>query len=159
MGRWGGLGGSVGRWMGGAERGSVDGSVGGSVGGCGREGGRACECVCTLFMRGLRLLSWRQVKHRLGYDDALDAFGVHGVGGLVGGVLTGCLCVCVRVCVSMCVCLYVRACARACVRRPVDGVLTGRRRRPAGPGRARIPEVLPADLPSCCFYAGWSSAP
>ena len=113
----------------------------------------------TLFMRGLRPLSWRQVKHRLGYDDALDAFGVHGVGGLVGGVLTGCLCVCVRVCVSMCVCWSVRACARACVRRPVDGVLTGRRRRPAGPGRARIPEVLPADLPSCCFYAGWSSAP
>src|SRR5512138_3416720 len=29
------------------------------------------------------------VKRRLGYDDSLDAFGVHGVGGLVGSVLTG----------------------------------------------------------------------
>jgi len=28
-------------------------------------------------------------KERLGYDDALDAFGVHGVGGAVGAVLTG----------------------------------------------------------------------
>ena len=109
----------------------------------------------TLFMRGLRPLSWRQVKHRLGYDDALDAFGVHGVGGLVGGVLTGC----VRVRADMCVCVCVCVRAHARVRRPVGGVLTGRRRRPAGPGRARIPEVLPADLPSCCFYAGWSSAP
>ena len=25
----------------------------------------------------------------LGYDDSLDAFGVHGVGGLVGALLTG----------------------------------------------------------------------
>jgi Amt family ammonium transporter len=33
------------------------------------------------------------VKHKLGYDDALDAFGVHGVGGIVGGVLTGIFCV------------------------------------------------------------------
>ena len=30
-----------------------------------------------------------QFKHSLGYDDALDAFGVHGVGGLCGGLLTG----------------------------------------------------------------------
>ncbi|MCS7313992.1 MAG: ammonium transporter [Bryobacterales bacterium] len=29
------------------------------------------------------------VKHRLGYDDSLDAFGVHGVGGTVGAILTG----------------------------------------------------------------------
>jgi Amt family ammonium transporter len=28
-------------------------------------------------------------KERLGYDDALDAFGVHGVGGLLGALLTG----------------------------------------------------------------------
>jgi ammonium transporter, Amt family len=28
-------------------------------------------------------------KARLGYDDSLDAFGVHGVGGLVGALLTG----------------------------------------------------------------------
>ncbi len=29
------------------------------------------------------------VKPRLGYDDTLDAFGIHGVGGLLGAVLTG----------------------------------------------------------------------
>jgi len=29
------------------------------------------------------------VKGRLGYDDALDAFGVHGAGGTIGAVLTG----------------------------------------------------------------------
>jgi Amt family ammonium transporter len=29
------------------------------------------------------------LKHKLGYDDALDAFGVHGVGGILGAVLTG----------------------------------------------------------------------
>src|SRR5512138_2171935 len=29
------------------------------------------------------------MKRRFGYDDSLDAFGVHGVGGLVGSLLTG----------------------------------------------------------------------
>jgi Amt family ammonium transporter len=29
------------------------------------------------------------LKHTLGYDDALDAFGIHGVGGIVGALLTG----------------------------------------------------------------------
>ena len=29
------------------------------------------------------------LKYRLGYDDALDVFGIHGVGGLLGAVLTG----------------------------------------------------------------------
>jgi len=29
------------------------------------------------------------LKRRMGYDDSLDAFGVHGVGGLVGSILTG----------------------------------------------------------------------
>ncbi len=29
------------------------------------------------------------VKARLGYDDSLDAFGVHGIGGLMGCLLTG----------------------------------------------------------------------
>ena len=28
-------------------------------------------------------------KQKLGYDDSLDAFGVHGVGGTLGAVLTG----------------------------------------------------------------------
>jgi len=29
------------------------------------------------------------IKPKLGYDDSLDAFGVHGVGGIVGAILTG----------------------------------------------------------------------
>lgn len=29
------------------------------------------------------------LKHKLGYDDSLDAFGVHGLGGIVGALLTG----------------------------------------------------------------------
>jgi len=29
------------------------------------------------------------VKPRLGYDDALDAFGVHGIGGIWGALATG----------------------------------------------------------------------
>jgi len=34
-------------------------------------------------------LSAAQLKKIFGYDDALDAFGVHGVGGIVGALLTG----------------------------------------------------------------------
>jgi Amt family ammonium transporter len=30
-----------------------------------------------------------KIKRALGYDDSLDAFGVHGVGGIVGAILTG----------------------------------------------------------------------
>jgi ammonium transporter, Amt family len=29
------------------------------------------------------------LKHALGYDDSLDAFGVHGIGGIIGALLTG----------------------------------------------------------------------
>jgi Amt family ammonium transporter len=29
------------------------------------------------------------LKRRLGYDDSLDAFGVHGIGGIIGAILTG----------------------------------------------------------------------
>ena len=29
------------------------------------------------------------LKHMLGYDDSLDAFGVHGIGGMIGALLTG----------------------------------------------------------------------
>jgi len=46
--------------------------------------GAAASCVCYLAVRA---------KHRFGYDDTLDAFGVHGVGGLLGGLLTGVFCV------------------------------------------------------------------
>lgn len=30
-----------------------------------------------------------KLKHWLGYDDSLDAFGIHGFGGIIGGLLTG----------------------------------------------------------------------
>jgi Amt family ammonium transporter len=30
-----------------------------------------------------------KVKQKFGYDDALDAFGVHGIGGTIGAILTG----------------------------------------------------------------------
>jgi Amt family ammonium transporter len=43
--------------------------------------GAAAGVVCYWGCTGL--------KHMLGYDDALDAFGVHAVGGIVGAVLTG----------------------------------------------------------------------
>src|SRR5690606_22669518 len=43
----------------------------------GLAAGVVCFYACT----------W--LKSRLGYDDSLDAFGVHGVGGTLGAVLTG----------------------------------------------------------------------
>jgi Amt family ammonium transporter len=39
--------------------------------------GVVCYCMVTV------------VKHRFGYDDSLDAFGVHGAGGTLGAILTG----------------------------------------------------------------------
>ena len=30
-----------------------------------------------------------KMKQAFGYDDSLDAFGVHGIGGMVGAILTG----------------------------------------------------------------------
>ena len=30
-----------------------------------------------------------RVKGKFGYDDSLDAFGVHGAGGTLGAILTG----------------------------------------------------------------------
>jgi ammonium transporter len=45
--------------------------------------GLAAAAVCYLAVT---------LKHHLGYDDSLDAFGVHGVGGFVGAVLTGIFC-------------------------------------------------------------------
>jgi Amt family ammonium transporter len=43
--------------------------------------GFAAGVVCYWGCTGL--------KHALGYDDALDCFGVHAVGGIVGALLTG----------------------------------------------------------------------
>lgn len=38
-------------------------------------------------------LAISRLKKKLGYDDALDAFGCHCVGGILGGILTGIFCV------------------------------------------------------------------
>ena len=43
----------------------------------GLAGGVVCFLACTTL------------KSKFGYDDSLDAFGVHGVGGAVGAILTG----------------------------------------------------------------------
>src|SRR5208337_4401495 len=43
--------------------------------------GVACGVGCYWGATGL--------KHALGYDDALDCFGVHGIGGAIGALLTG----------------------------------------------------------------------
>ncbi len=41
------------------------------------------------LLAGVVCYSGVMLKHRLGYDDSLDAFGVHGVGGAFGAVATG----------------------------------------------------------------------
>ena len=43
----------------------------------GLAAGIVCYLACTL------------VKNKLGYDDSLDAFGIHGIGGALGAILTG----------------------------------------------------------------------
>lgn len=47
--------------------------------------GAAVPPVCFFAISNL--------KARFGYDDALDAFGCYGIGGIVGGILTGLFCV------------------------------------------------------------------
>ena len=47
--------------------------------------GVAAGVICYWAATGL--------KHALRYDDSLDAFGVHGIGGMVGAILTGVLAV------------------------------------------------------------------
>lgn len=43
--------------------------------------GAVASVICYFFVA--------KVKAKLGYDDALDAFGIHGVGGIVGAIGTG----------------------------------------------------------------------
>ena len=71
--------------------GAVSGAIAGLVGitpACGFVGlqgalviGIACGVICFLAVSGL--------KAKLGYDDSLDVFGVHAVGGIIGAILTG----------------------------------------------------------------------
>ena len=41
------------------------------------------------FITGIVCSQTIRLKHVFGYDDALDAFGVHGMGGALGSILTG----------------------------------------------------------------------
>jgi ammonium transporter len=50
-------------------------------------GGLAIGLIAGVVCYGAVLL-----KPRFGYDDSLDAFGVHGVGGFLGAILTGVFC-------------------------------------------------------------------
>jgi Amt family ammonium transporter len=43
--------------------------------------GLLASVVCFIFVA--------VIKNKLGYDDSLDAFGVHGIGGFLGTILTG----------------------------------------------------------------------
>jgi Amt family ammonium transporter len=47
------------------------------------------SAVVMGMVAGLICYGAVMLKGRLGYDDALDAFGIHGVGGALGAVLTG----------------------------------------------------------------------
>ena len=71
--------------------GVVSGAVAGLVaitpasGSCGPTG----ALVIGLSAGLLCFLASSRLKRKLGYDDSLDVFGVHGVGGIVGALLTG----------------------------------------------------------------------
>jgi Amt family ammonium transporter len=47
--------------------------------------------VLGLVAGSLCFLACTSVKNALGYDDSLDVFGVHGVGGIIGAIMTGIL--------------------------------------------------------------------
>jgi Amt family ammonium transporter len=74
--------------------GLVTGAVGGLVaitpasGNVGPMGALAIGLAAGIFC----YLGATKLKHAFGYDDSLDAFGVHGVGGFVGAILAGVFC-------------------------------------------------------------------
>jgi Amt family ammonium transporter len=41
------------------------------------------------LMAGVVCYGGVMLKHKLGYDDSLDAFGIHGIGGAFGALATG----------------------------------------------------------------------
>lgn len=49
--------------------------------------------IMGLIVSPICYLAISKIKAKIGYDDALDAFGLHGIGGIVGGILTGLFCV------------------------------------------------------------------
>ena len=49
--------------------------------------------IFGLVVSPICYIAMSRIKRKLGYDDALDAFGCHSVGGVIGGLLTGLFCV------------------------------------------------------------------
>lgn len=49
--------------------------------------------VMGLIVSPICYVAISRLKRKLGYDDALDAFGCHAIGGITGGILTGIFCV------------------------------------------------------------------
>ena len=54
-----------------------------------RGGQLALECLIGACAGVVCYFMVTRVKRKFGYDDALDAFGVHGAGGTLGAILTG----------------------------------------------------------------------
>ena len=49
--------------------------------------------IMGLIVSPICFLAISKLKAKIGYDDALDAFGCHCIGGITGGILTGLFCV------------------------------------------------------------------
>ena len=47
--------------------------------------------VLGLIVSPICIIFCAKVKHIFKYDDSLDAFGIHGIGGIVGAIATGVL--------------------------------------------------------------------
>src|SRR5690242_10489869 len=71
--------------------GAISGAVAGLVGITPASGFvTPMSALAVGFITGLGcFLAVTELKKRLGYDDALDVFGVHGTGGTIGALLTG----------------------------------------------------------------------
>ena len=51
--------------------------------------GPSAAVIIGLIAGVICYIAATSLKHVMGYDDSLDAFGVHGIGGIVGALLTG----------------------------------------------------------------------
>ncbi len=73
--------------------GAVSGAVAGLVAVTPASGfaGPAGSVVLGLLVSPICYLFCTSVKHALKYDDSLDVFGIHGIGGIVGAIATGIL--------------------------------------------------------------------
>jgi Amt family ammonium transporter len=71
--------------------GIISGAIGGLVAITPASGtaGPVGALVLGLIAGAVCFIAVAYIKKALGYDDSLDAFGVHGVGGIVGAILTG----------------------------------------------------------------------